>query len=651
MRRSQLVLGFSAVTSLLLPVWLLAVGPEPVDPGEPVDLTTTGGVILPVLISNCGTPEAPVPCPGDQFDPHVDGDLVSYTSQSNMRYYDFFTGADAQVPGEVDAVDQLGDVSNGKIAFSRWDAVGHLKIMVFDTATSTTVEVDPQPSSMRAVAAIGSDTVAFQDWSFGVEPNDVGPELVASLLGGAKIRVTNDTRWVSHPSVAPLGDLIAYESCQPSPFTCDIHQAQWNGSTWVVTPLASSPGYEANPNTDGVGVVYDADRSGERDVYWQPVGGGSEKQLVLAGEQRNPSVSGGLILFESVAVGDSTADLFVYHIATNRLFQITSTPLDEMLNDVSVMPNGQFRIVWSSGTSPERDVFGATIILPDIDPPVITCEPAAADGLWHADNVTFACTAEDTDAGLANPADASFTLVTNLAAGNEWANEPTDSREVCDNALPEPNCATAGPISGNMIDRRAPSVSVTTPATGASYTLGQAVTADYGCEDNGSGVQSCSGPVTDGQPIDTLITGAKTFAVSGTDNVGNSALVSVPYSVVAPPTFNFGGFLPPVDPLPTVNSMKAGAAVPVKFSLGGFQGLNIFAAGYPKSSPTVCGSSAMEDGVEQTVSAGDSSLSYDAATGVYSYIWKTDKGWAGTCRQLVVKFTDGSMHYANFKFK
>ena len=40
--------------------------------------------------------------------------------------------------------------------------------------------------------------------------------------------------------------------------------------------------------------------------------------------------------------------------------------------------------------------------------------------------------------------------------------------------------------------------------------------------------------------------------------------------------YAFGGFLQPIDNLPTVNTMKAGSAAPVKFSLGGNKGLNIF---------------------------------------------------------------------------
>jgi hypothetical protein len=32
-------------------------------------------------------------------------------------------------------------------------------------------------------------------------------------------------------------------------------------------------------------------------------------------------------------------------------------------------------------------------------------------------------------------------------------------------------------------------------------------------------------------------------------------------------------------------------------------------------------------------------------------VWKTDKAWAGTCRQLQLKFIDGSTQTANFNFK
>jgi len=116
--------------------------------------------------------------------------------------------------------------------------------------------------------------------------------------------------------------------------------------------------------------------------------------------------------------------------------------------------------------------------------------------------------------------------------------------------------------------------------------------------------------------------------------------------------YNFNGFFPPVDILPMWNSAKAGSAIPVKFSLNGDQGLDIFAADYPTSLDMPCGDpTALVDGIDEIVTAGKSSLSYDATDDQYIYVWKTDKNWANTCRQLVVKLIDGTYHRANFKFK
>jgi hypothetical protein len=51
------------------------------------------------------------------------------------------------------------------------------------------------------------------------------------------------------------------------------------------------------------------------------------------------------------------------------------------------------------------------------------------------------------------------------------------------------------------------------------------------------------------------------------------------------------------------------------------------------------------------VNAGSSSLQYDAATDTYVYVWKTRKGWAGTCRQLIVRLDDGTDYVAKLRFK
>jgi hypothetical protein len=70
--------------------------------------------------------------------------------------------------------------------------------------------------------------------------------------------------------------------------------------------------------------------------------------------------------------------------------------------------------------------------------------------------------------------------------------------------------------------------------------------------------------------------------------------------------------------------------VPVKFGLGGDFGLNIFAAGYPTSKQVACPNGLPPDVVEETSTATKSGLTYDATSGLYTYVWKTDRAWRGT---------------------
>jgi hypothetical protein len=106
-----------------------------------------------------------------------------------------------------------------------------------------------------------------------------------------------------------------------------------------------------------------------------------------------------------------------------------------------------------------------------------------------------------------------------------------------------------------------------------------------------------------------------------------------------------------VDNVPVLNVLKAGAAVPVKFSLGGDQGLEILAPGSPASQLMDCSSAEGLDVIEETVSSGHSELQYDPATGQYTYVWKTSTSWSGTCRRFILELTDGSVHEAYFTFK
>ena len=130
------------------------------------------------------------------------------------------------------------------------------------------------------------------------------------------------------------------------------------------------------------------------------------------------------------------------------------------------------------------------------------------------------------------------------------------------------------------------------------------------------------------------------------DHDGDITEYTAPVTVI----YAFSGFTGSIDAPPILNLAKAGSAVPAKFTLGGNQGLAILAAGYPKSQPIQCDATAPADPIEQTVTAGGSSLSYDASSGQYTYIWKTEKAWANTCRLLTLRLADGSEYTALFSF-
>ena len=121
------------------------------------------------------------------------------------------------------------------------------------------------------------------------------------------------------------------------------------------------------------------------------------------------------------------------------------------------------------------------------------------------------------------------------------------------------------------------------------------------------------------------------------------------FGVVAP--YAFGGFKSPVAGSGVRNLIKAGSAIPVKFSLGGNRGLSIFTAGSPASTRVACDTSAPLDVIATTLTAGASSLGYDAGADQYTYIWKTEAAWAGTCRLLALSFGDGSHQQVIFQFK
>jgi hypothetical protein len=266
-----------------------------------------------------------------------------------------------------------------------------------------------------------------------------------------------------------------------------------------------------------------------------------------------------------------------------------------------------------------------------------------ANGWYKADvTVQFACTdpnGANGSSGSGIPNGTCPAAQTLSAEGIAVASSAQTGADAAGNTSDSSNVVTVN------LDKTAPVVAVTGVRDGASYTLGSVPAAACTTSDALSGVATQATPsVTGGGSV-----GLGSFTAicgGGTDRAGNGGSASVSYTVVYP----WSGFLQPVDNQPTVNSMKAGSAVPVRFSLGGDRGPSIFASGFPTSQPADCDSGAVNDAIEQTVTTSTSGLSYDATSRQYVYVWKTDKAWARTCRQLILRLTDGSEHRATFRF-
>jgi uncharacterized protein len=126
--------------------------------------------------------------------------------------------------------------------------------------------------------------------------------------------------------------------------------------------------------------------------------------------------------------------------------------------------------------------------------------------------------------------------------------------------------------------------------------------------------------------------------------------VLVGLNLVPPVVYNFRGFFFPVLNAPLLNRVIGGAIVPIRFSLGGNRGLDIFAPGYPASRPVACGASDESRPLAESSTFLDVPLRYVAFTDRYTYLWKTERSWAGTCREFVTRFKDGSEESARFRF-
>jgi Tol biopolymer transport system component len=154
---------------------------------------------------------------------------------------------------------------------------------------------------------------------------------------------------------------------------------------------------------------------------------------------------------------------------------------------------------------------------------------------------------------------------------------------------------------------------------------------------------NCSVPTVTTHPVSGSVfnVGTTTVNVTARDANGNTSTATFTVSV----RYNFTGFSGRVES-PGVNTATAGNTLPIKFSLSGNKGLNIFAPNSPSSQQANCSTWAPIGA--STPTSASPGLLFNG--GQYTYYWTTNPAWAGTCRVFSVTLNDGTTRLLRFSF-
>ena len=357
-RQRRLVCALLITLALLVPLRNPFTASATSAPAESTIVLETAGA--PFLQ---GTTQAVHAEPGNESNPHVDCDGVSYTfddfmGRSTIHYQDLSTGIDTEIPGND--VDLLSDVSGSRVAFTQVTNSGDT-IRIFDTISQTTTIV---PGFGLSNPSIGGNLVAFEDVGSSI-PGGRDIDFY-DLSSGIVTKLAHDAFDNINPEVSPNGDTVIWQKCQANQVSCDLYAAiQTSPGVFTTRALISggnSSRFESS-STNGELAVYTSLRNGERDLYYQPLAGGTEVHLSIPGDQRDVTISGNFISFESGT--QHGYDIFVYDIRSGTLFQVTNTLVDEKLSEISLCGDTG-RIVYVNVANGAFDVNAFTFQVPSV---------------------------------------------------------------------------------------------------------------------------------------------------------------------------------------------------------------------------------------------------------------------------------------------
>ena len=290
------------------------------------------------------------------------------------------------------------------------------------------------------------------------------------------------------------------------------------------------------------------------------------------------------------------------------------------------------------------DTDSVTYNIVDTGKPVITdlgatLPPNGSDD-WYTSAVTNTFRATDSGAGFLMP-------LTN-------PHEFTESSGTAEGFAVTISSGTVTDVAGNIadaIDSAAFKIDLGDP-TGVAFIGGPAAASSHyfgsvpsvpTCTANDA-VSGLAGCVVTGY---STAVGSHTMTATATDNAGRTATIQSAYTVLA---WTATGFYRPVDMGATLNIVKGGATVPLKF--------NVYAATELTETSAIKGFNALEidcgalnwvpaDEVEIT-STGGTSLRYDSTDGQFIQNWKVPNT-KNKCYAAVVSFQDGTSIHAYFK--